>query len=132
MYMYVCMYVYMYIYIYIYIYAARRRSERSESWLRTNEVNTNGAAAKVMNFAGLENRYILAFEYQKTSLSTNIKFTLTPLVPTPFVPFREERKGPICMYMLHYTICIHIYIYIYLFIYVLHYYYNIYIYIYIH
>ena len=31
------------------------------SWSRTNGVNTNGAAAKATNFAGLGKRYVLAF-----------------------------------------------------------------------
>ena len=30
-------------------------------WLRTNAVNTNGAAAKVRKLAGLEQRYVLAY-----------------------------------------------------------------------
>ena len=52
--MYIYIYIYtslsitynMYICIYIYIYVA----VSGASWLRTNGVNTNGAAAKVMNF----------------------------------------------------------------------------------
>ena len=59
--MYVCMYVCVCIYIYIYIYthtntttygARTLRAEQllTKDWLRTNGVNTNGAAAKVMNF----------------------------------------------------------------------------------
>ena len=41
-------------------------------WSRTNGVNTNGAAAKV-------------------PLSKNNNFAVTPLVLTPFVPFRALR-----------------------------------------
>ena len=41
------MYVCIYIYIYICIYT---------TWLRTNWVNTNGAAAKVLNFSRFEKR----------------------------------------------------------------------------
>ena len=61
-----------------------------------NGVSTNGAAAKVMSFAGLEKRYVLAFwgkqikwEYQQESLSKNTTVAVTPLVLTPFVPFRK-------------------------------------------
>ena len=42
-------------------------------WLRTDGVNTNGAAAKVT---------------KKQPLSKNMKFAVAPLVLTPFVPFR--------------------------------------------
>ena len=53
----------------------------------------NGAAAEVMNFAGLGKRYALAClgnhiqrEYPQVSVK-NIKVAATPLVLTPFAPF---------------------------------------------
>ena len=42
-----CLFVCLLLDIHIYIYIER---ERERDWLRTNGVNTNGAAAKVMNF----------------------------------------------------------------------------------
>ena len=71
MYVCICIYIYiyiytylslsLYIYIYIYIYIERERYRERErgarqvtlrvaSWFRTNGVNANGAAAKVINF----------------------------------------------------------------------------------
>ena len=64
---YIYIYTYMYTYVYIYIYRARLVLPepgalmveswgpgvfacRSDTWLRTNGVNTNGATAKVMKF----------------------------------------------------------------------------------
>ena len=40
--------------------SAGPRSETRKRWLRTNGVNTNEAAAKVMNFVRLGKRYALA------------------------------------------------------------------------
>ena len=87
MYMYVCIYIYIYIYaeimlimilililISIIIEGLRRRVDQglvmgllllstrklAVPWLWTNGVNTNGAAAKVMNFVRLGKRYALA------------------------------------------------------------------------
>ena len=53
----VCVYIYIYMYIYIYIYIY---THINKGWLRTNGVNTNGAAAKVMNFDRSGKRYALA------------------------------------------------------------------------
>ena len=47
--------------MYIYIYIERERErERDLPWLRTNGVNTNGAAAKVFVFYRLGKMYALA------------------------------------------------------------------------
>ena len=47
-------------YCMFYVIACFRESRRNcrfrDSWLRTNGVNTNGAAAKVVNFDGLERK----------------------------------------------------------------------------
>ena len=68
-------------------------------WLRTNGVNTNGAAAKVMNFDRLhigekgtpchfsEGKNRLTGVPKKSLCQKNMKFAVTPLVLTPFVPF---------------------------------------------
>ena len=52
--------------------------------LRTNGVNTNGAAAKVIKFDG---------STQKVPVN-NMKVAVTPLVLTPFVPFRGLPRQP--------------------------------------
>ena len=61
-------------------------------WLRTNRVSTNGAAAKVMNFAGLEKGTPLhpgdIFNRSTNKSVKNMKFAVTPFVLTPCVPFR--------------------------------------------
>ena len=68
-------------------------------WLRTSGINTNWAAAKVIDFDRLEKKYALAWEdkrrltgviTQKRHLSESIKSAVTPLVLTPFVPFRAS------------------------------------------
>ena len=84
--------LYTYLYIYIYIY----------TWLRTNRVITNGAAAKVMTFDRLGNKLRPGTfgnvkvgsreypkRYPKRSLSKNMNIAVTPLVLTPFFPFRD-------------------------------------------
>ena len=64
-YIYICVYIYIYthirahIYIYIYIGWAHACAT-ADSWLRTNGVNSKGAAAKVMNFDRLGKKYTLA------------------------------------------------------------------------
>ena len=67
-------------------------------WLRTNGVNTNGAAAKAFNFdrSGKKirpgtpgNIKTGSREYPKSPLSKNIKIAVAPLL-TPFVPFRSS------------------------------------------
>ena len=68
--------------------------------LRTNGVNTNGAAAKVMNFDRLGKKVITPWYFwedtNKLTGVPNTKFavkknnkqkTVAPLVPTPFGPF---------------------------------------------
>ena len=77
-------------------------------WLRTNGVNTHGAAAKVMNFDRLGKRYALAlWEYKrrltgvpKRSLSKkNMKIGSCPISPCcpcvvfPCFPFRLPREA---------------------------------------
>ena len=68
------------------------------SWLRTNGVNANGAAAKVMNsdWLGKNVRHgtfgkikVGERECPKSPSVENLKFAVTPLVLTPFVPFRK-------------------------------------------
>ena len=59
----ICMYIYTYLYIYIYIYIyIYTHSYHANSYCAkgTNGVNTNGAAAKVMNLDRLGKRYALA------------------------------------------------------------------------
>ena len=51
--------------------------------LRTNGVDTNGAAAKVITFDRLGKKYT-----HKVPLSKIVKFAVASLVLTPFVPFR--------------------------------------------
>ena len=53
-----CVYMYVCIHIYIYIYIISYRGERFR--FRTDGVNTNGAAAKVMNLTDWGKRYALA------------------------------------------------------------------------
>ena len=63
-------------------------------WLRTNGINTNGAAAKVKMFDRLGEKVrpgtfgkikVGSREYPE-SPSKNIRFAATPLVLTPFCP----------------------------------------------
>ena len=69
--------------------------------MRPNGVNTNGAAAKVMNvFRQIEEQQVGPGtlgkikvgerEYPKSPSVKNINVAMTPLVLTPFVPFRTE------------------------------------------
>ena len=88
-------------------------------------VNANGADAKVMNFDRLGKKgtpwHFWQYKSRLTGvtkrslpLSKNMKFAVTPLVPTPFVPFRIYRytyDTPIYIYIYIYM-CICIYIYI--------------------
>ena len=55
-------------------------------WLRTNGVNTDGAAAKATNFDLRPGTF-----GKSPSVKKHINCALTPLVPTPFVPFRKVR-----------------------------------------
>ena len=66
-------------------------------WLRTNGVDTNGAAAEVMHFDRLGKKVRpgtfgkikqVSGSTRKVPLSKNMNFAVTPLVLTPFVPFR--------------------------------------------
>ena len=66
-------------------------------WLWTEGVNTNRAAAKVMNLTFWGKRYALALlgrykqvsgSAQKVPLSKNLSLAVTPLVLAPSVPFR--------------------------------------------
>ena len=63
-YMYICMYVYIhiciYVYMYICMYVCMYICIRASPGRRTNGVNTNGAAADVMNFDRLEETCALA------------------------------------------------------------------------
>ena len=79
----------------------RNVGSRDMPWLRTNGVNSNWVAAKVINFGGLGDNWQILTEWYPTSTSVekNINFAVTPLVLTPFVPFR--------------SVCIYIYIYAY-------------------
>ena len=71
-------------------------------WLRTSGVNTNGAAAKVMTFDRFgekgtpwhfwEGSSRLTGVPTKLPLSTSMTFGVTPLVLTPFVPFRDLQR----------------------------------------
>ena len=58
--------------------------------MRTDGVSNDGAAAKVTNFdgSGKKVRPVGQREYQKVSLPKNMKIAVTPLVLTPFAPFR--------------------------------------------
>ena len=67
--------------------------------MRTNGVNTNGADAKVMIFERLGKKVrpgtfgkinVGYRECPKSPSVKNIKFAVTSLVLTPFVPFRRE------------------------------------------
>ena len=50
-YIYICIYIYIYIYIYIIMVLQLQEGGIDVvPWLRRNGVNTNGAAAKVINF----------------------------------------------------------------------------------
>ena len=73
--------------------AEERGSQKGR--LRTNGVDTNGVAAKVMKFDRLGKRYAKITDFDrlvpKLSLCQNIQFAVTPLVLTPFVPFRKGR-----------------------------------------
>ena len=61
MYMYVYIYIPLHIYIYIYIYIYTHSYHANSYCAKgTNGVNTNGAAAKVMNLDRLGKRYALA------------------------------------------------------------------------
>ena len=66
-------------------------------WLRTNGVNTNGATAKVTNFDGLGKEVRpgtfgnIKVGYPKSPVK-QLKFAVTPLVLTPFVPFPNLEK----------------------------------------
>ena len=51
-------------YIYIYIWG-----DADGHWLRTNGVNTNGAAAKAMNFDRLGKKYALALWEDESRLT---------------------------------------------------------------
>ena len=71
----------------------------SSPWLRTNGINTNGAAAEVMNFDRLGKKVRpVTFgkikagsrEYPKSPSIKNMEFAVTPLVLTPFAHFRKE------------------------------------------
>ena len=73
-----------------------RAFPRSADWLRTNGVIINGVAAKVMIFDRLGKKVCKIDRFcqigiQQVPLSKNIKSAVTPLVLTPFVPFRAER-----------------------------------------
>ena len=73
------------------------------SCLRTNGVNTNGAAAKVMDFDRLgkkvrpghfwEDKSRLTRVPKKSFWKTSFKKAVTPLVLTPCVPFRVFSEG---------------------------------------
>ena len=73
-------------------------------WLRTNGVNTDGAAAIVTNFdrlgrkvrSGTSGEIRVGEPKCPKSLSKNMRFAVTPLVPTPFVPFRIITKWCHC------------------------------------
>ena len=78
----------------------RQPGSRGGIWLLTNVVNTNGAAAKVMNFDRLGKKVRpgtlgiskkVDGSTQKVPLSKNMTFAVTPLVLTPFVSFRGTR-----------------------------------------
>ena len=103
-----CVYTYIHIYIYIYIYIYVYHTN--------NIVAYPGISSRVSS--SLCRRFALE---SLTRLSTCVVFAATPLVLTPFVPFRKKYMF-ICVYIYVYT---HIYIYIYIYI-------CIYIYIYIH
>ena len=61
-----------------------------EPWLRTNGVNTNGAAAKELILADWVKKVRPGTSGKiKVRLTKNMRFAVTPLVLTPFVPFRE-------------------------------------------
>ena len=65
------------------------------NWLRTNGVNTNVAAAKVMIFDRLGEKvrpgtFGKIKGVPKKSQSKNMRFAVTPLVLTPAVPFRRK------------------------------------------
>ena len=103
------MLTYSYYYYYYYYYccggvAPRDATlEETASWLRTNGVNTNGAAAKVMNFDRLgkkvrpgtfgKDKRSLTGVSQKVPLPKNMKSQVTPLVLTPFVPFPQNKTA---------------------------------------
>ena len=69
---------------------------RCVPWLRTHGVNTNRAAAKVINFdrlgkkvcPGSAGKINMKFAEGVPICQTNMIFAVTPLVLTPFVPFR--------------------------------------------
>ena len=109
-------------------------------WLRTNGVSTNGAAAKVMKFDGLEKKVRpgtsgkinsrLAGVPKKSLCPQKMKSAVTPVVLTPFVPLRTTFMGGnagiytgvqliniyIYIYIYIYThVCVYIYIYIYIY-----------------
>ena len=73
-----------------------RHVEGADPWLRTNGDNTNGAATKVINVGRLgEKVHPGTFgKYPKgPSANKNMKFAVTPLALTPFVPCREPGEG---------------------------------------
>ena len=102
MYMYacICMHVYVCMYMYIYIYIYRSFSAvllpGFTPWLRTNGINTNGVAAKITMFYRLgknvRDNYIWTdvdrLVPNKSLCQKNMNLAVTPLVLTPFVPFR--------------------------------------------
>ena len=104
-YIYICICImYMYIYIYIYVYAPSKRRfrfapRRRFSCLQTKGVDTNGAAGKVIKFDRSrkkvrpwhfwQNQSGLTGVTKQVTLSTTKTFAVTPLVLTPFVPFRS-------------------------------------------
>ena len=81
-----------------FVLGCRGRAARGPrvSWLRTNGVNTNGAAAKVMNFVRLgkqirpvtfwEDKSRLTGVPKKSLRRKNMKFAAAPLVLNPIVP----------------------------------------------
>ena len=76
--------------------------------LRTNGVNTNGVAAKVMSFDWwgkkvhkIDRGWLILIDWYPKSPCQ--KFAVTPLVLTPFVPFRKSRlaaKPKTCSWLL--------------------------------
>ena len=75
------------------------------TWLRRNGVNTDGAAAVVVNFDRVrekvtprhfwEDKSRLTGVPQKSLSNKTFKFAVTPLALTPFVPFRPTlRRAP--------------------------------------